>query len=229
MTERDPAPVNPSDQAPASDQAPDIDQAPLRRTVVNPPSASAYGTPVLAAMARRRSVTKVGERAPGNRELLTLMRSVVTVADHKALRPWRVIALRGDDRLRLGEALDAAAGVERAPGEVNPKPLRAPLLLAIVASQIEHPKVPHWEQIATAAGAGHLLSLALSEAGWGVMWRSGIHTNDPQVRVAHGLADDELLMGWLYVGDVDPAFARRASTSSRPVPDPQAFLSPMPR
>lgn len=225
MTESDPATAAGADPAPV----PATEAAPVRRTVVNSPSASAYGTPVLAAMARRRSVTKVGERAPSDRELLTLMRSVVTVADHKALRPWRLIALRGDDRLRLGEALDAAAGTERAPGEVNPKPLRAPLLLAIVASQIEHPKVPHWEQTATAAGAGHLLSLALSEAGWGVMWRSGIHTNAPEVRAAHELADDELLMGWLYVGDVDPGFARRAATSSRPVPDPQAFLSPMPR
>ena len=205
------------------------EQARVRRTVVNSPPVSAYGSPVLAAMARRRSVSAVGDRAPNDRELSLLLRSVVTVADHKSLRPWRLITLRGDDRLRLGEALDAATGTVRDPGEPNPKPLRAPLLIAIVASQIEHPKVPRWEQIATAAGAGHLLSLALSEAGWGVMWRSGIHTNDSQVRVAHGLADDELLMGWLYVGDVDPAFARRASTSSRPVPDPQAFLSPMPR
>lgn len=204
-------------------------QPPVRRTVVNPPSASAYGTPVLAAMARRRSVSAVGDRAPSDRELSRLLRSVVTVADHKSLRPWRLITLRGDNRLRLGEALDAATGAVRDPGEPNPKPLRAPLLIAIVASQLDHTAVPHWEQTATAAGAGHLLSLALSEAGWGVMWRSGVHANAPQVRAVHGLADDELLMGWLYVGDVDPAYARRSATSSRPVPDPQAFLSPMPR
>ena len=201
----------------------------MRRTVVNSPSVSAYGSPVLAAMARRRSVSAVGDRAPNDRELSLLLRSVVTVADHKSLRPWRLITLRGDDRLRLGEALDAATGTVLDPGEPNPKPLRAPLLIAIVASQIDHPKVPHWEQTATAAGAGHLLSLALSEAGWGVMWRSGMQANAPEVRAVHGLADDELLMGWLYVGDIDPAYARRSATSSRPVPDPQTFLSPMPR
>lgn len=202
---------------------------PTRRTLVNSPGASAYRTPVLAAMARRRSVAKVGSRAPDDRELLTLLRSVVTVADHNALRPWRLLTLRGEDRVRLGTALDSAAGTERAPGESNLKPLRAELLVALIASQIDHPKVPHWEQVATAAGAGHLLSLALSEAGWGVMWRSGVHTNAQPVRDLHGVADDELLMGWLYVGDVEPSFARRSATSSRPVPDPASFLGTMPQ
>lgn len=205
------------------------EQRPLRRTVVNSPGVSGYKSPTLAAMARRRSVAKVGSKAPDDRELLGLMRSVVTVADHDALRPWRLITLRGDDRLRLGEALDSAAGTVRDPGDKNPKPLRAELLIAIVASPIDHPKVPHWEQTATAAGAAHFLSLALSEAGWGVMWRTGIHTNAQPVRAVHGLTDHELLMGWLYVGDVEPSFARRAAVSSRPVPDPAAFLSSMPR
>ncbi|GAA4514968.1 NAD(P)H nitroreductase [Brevibacterium yomogidense] len=202
---------------------------PRRRTVVNSPSVSAYRSPALAAMARRRSVSKVGSKAPDDRELLSLLHSVVTVADHEALRPWRLLTLRGDDRLRLGEALDAAAGTSRADGETNPKPLRAELLIAVVAAQIDHPKVPHWEQVATAAGAAHLLSLALSEAGWGVMWRSGVHTNAEPVRAVHGVGDDELLMGWLYVGDVDPSFARRSAVSSRPVPDPAVFLGAMPR
>lgn len=184
---------------------------------------------MLAAMARRRSVAKVGAKAPDDRELLTLLRSVVTVADHDAMRPWRLLTLRGNDRVRLGAALDEAAGVDRAPGESNLKPLRAELLVAIIASQVDHPKVPHWEQVSTAAGAGHLLSLALSEAGWGVMWRSGVHTNAQPVRDLHGVAEDELLMGWLYVGDVATSFARRSATSSRPVPDPASFLGPMPQ
>lgn len=216
-----------SQQSEAFDAA--TSASPVRRTVVNSPGVSAYRTPVLAAMARRRSVAKVGAKAPDDRELLTLLRSVVTVADHDAMRPWRLLTLRGNDRARLGAALDEAAGVDRAPGESNLKPLRAELLVAIIASQVNHPKVPHWEQVSTAAGAGHLLSLALSEAGWGVMWRSGVHTNAQPVRDLHGVADDELLMGWLYVGDVAPSFARRSATSSRPVPDPASFLGTMPQ
>jgi len=40
----------------------------------------------------------------------------------------------------------------------------------------------------------------LDEAGWGVMWRTGLHTRTGPVHRMHGLAPDEQLLGWLYVG-----------------------------
>lgn len=184
--------------------------------------------PVLEAMARRRSVSKVGPKTPSDAELAELMAAVTPVADHKALRPWRFILLRGDDRRRLGAALDAADGNVRKPGEENTKPLRAELLIAVVASPKPHPKVPEWEQTATAAGAAHLLELALWQAGWGVMWRTGLLANSPQVRAVHGLAESEQLMGWLYVGDIDPGFREKLRRSKRPPLDPRHFLSRLP-
>lgn len=187
-----------------------------------------FSDPVLEAMATRRSVSKVGPQTPTDEELLELLAAVTPVSDHKARRPWRLITLRGDDRLRLGQALDEAAGTEREPGEINPKPLRAELLIAIIASPVWHPKVPEWEQHATAAGAGHLLALALWQAGWGVMWRTGIFANHPAVHAVHGLAKHEHLMGWLYVGDIDPGFKERLRTSNRPALDPHPFLGHMP-
>ena len=188
-----------------------------------------FDDPVLEAMARRRSVSKVGPETPTDEELTELLTAVTPVADHKALRPWRLITLRGDDRMRLAEALDAASGEVREPGEVNPKPFRAELLIAVVASPREHPAVPEWEQHATAAGAGHLLSLALWQAGWGVMWRTGLFANAPEVRAIHGLADSEHLMGWLYVGNIEESFRERLRTSTRPPLDAKPFLGAMPR
>lgn len=187
-----------------------------------------FEDPVLRAMASRRSVSKVGPSTPTDEELAALLAAVTPVADHKALRPWRLILLRGEDRRRLGDALDAAAGTVRPAGEVNPKPFRAELLIAVVASRTPHPGVPDWEQDATAAGAAHLLELALWQAGWGVMWRSGALANAPEVRAAHGLGEHELLMGWLYVGDIDPAYRERLAASSRPALDPAPFLGRMP-
>lgn len=187
-----------------------------------------FEDPVLQAMASRRSVSKVGPHTPTDAEIARLLAAVTPVADHKALRPWRLLLLRGDDRLRLGDALDTASGTERAPGEVNPKPLRAELLIAVIASPTEHPKAPEWEQHATAAGAAHLLELALWQAGWGVMWRSGREANAPAVRALHGLTDSELLMGWLYVGDIDPAFREKLASSNRPPLDPAPFLGRLP-
>ena len=157
--------------------------------------------PVAQAMRRRRSHSSVTDAAPTKRELLPLIEAAASVADHASLRPWRVIALRGDARARLGRALAEAAGLDgSAADKMAAKPLRAPLLLAIVVSPKRSHKVPLWEQETVASGVAHALSLVLDEAGWGVMWRTGPYTRHPLVAAAHGLAPDERLLGWLYVG-----------------------------
>ncbi len=189
-----------------------------------PSSIDIVADPVLHALSTRRSISKVDPVTPNDSDLLEIIRSISSVADHKSLRPWRFLIIRGDDRHRLGDALDEAAGVVRKPGETNTKPLRAELLLALVSSPVEHDKVPEWEQHATAAGAGHLLELALWQAGWGVMWRSGTLTNTEPVRRLHRLNDHELLMGWFYIGAVPERYRQRLTTSTRPLPKPEQFL-----
>jgi nitroreductase len=111
--------------------------------------------------------------------------AAATVADHGRLHPWRLIELRGTDR----------------------EPLRAPLLIAVVTVHHESVKVAEWEQDAAAAGVAHTLSLLLDEAGWGVIWRTGPLTRSLAVSELHGLAANEKLLGWLYVGgkpDAEP-------------------------
>ena len=157
--------------------------------------------PVADALRARRSHSAVGVAAPGDKELRRLLEVAATVADHAALRPWRVIALRGEARERLGQAFVEASGLTGpAADKLAAKPLRAPLLLAIVASPVPNFKVHDWEQEAVASGIAHTLSLLLDEAGWGVMWRSGVHTRAEAVHRAHELAPHERLLGWLYVG-----------------------------
>ncbi|MGR0220958.1 nitroreductase family protein [Agromyces sp. ZXT2-6] len=177
---------------------------------------------VREAALTRRSWPKVTDAAPGDAELLELLAAAGRVADHASLAPWRVIAIRGDARARVGRALAAAAGAEgEAAAKLEAKPLRAPLLLALVAATRPHPKVPEWEQDTAAAGVGHLLSLLLDEAGWGVMWRTGPLTRHPLVADAHGLAAGEHLLGWLYVGGRPD----RERPERRDAPDPAARLS----
>lgn len=158
-------------------------------------------SPIADGMRRRRSQPSVTDSAPTKRELLRLIEAAASVADHGSLRPWRLIALRGAARERLGDALVESAGLEgKAAASLARKPLRAPLLIAIVVSPKPSHKVPEWEQEAVAAGVGHALSLVLDEAGWGVMWRTGGHTRSEAVHRMHGLEPQERLLGWLYVG-----------------------------
>jgi nitroreductase len=150
----------------------------------------------LEAVRARRSWSRVTDAAPTRAELETLISAAGRVADHSSLRPWRIIELRGDDRERLGRAISKALGEKGA----SSKPMRAPLLLAIVASYRKSEKVPRWEQEAVASGVAHVLSLLLDEAGWGVIWRTGSYTRSKAVAKAHGLRKNEQLLGWLYIG-----------------------------
>ena len=176
----------------------------------------------LDAMLRRRSYSRVTEAAPSHDDLLPLIAGAARVADHSSLRPWRVIELRGAARNRLGAAFAKDAGASGKDAEkFASKPKRAELLLAIVFVHRKSDKVPAWEQEAVAAGVAHTLSLLLDDAGWGVFWRTGVHTRSRAVHKMHKLEKNEALMGWLYVGAVSPG--KRSVHHSRV--DPSRFLS----
>ncbi|MGO4593095.1 nitroreductase family protein [Leifsonia sp. 2TAF2] len=173
-------------------------------------------------VAARRSFSRVTPDAPSHEELLPLVAAAGRVADHSALHPWRIIELRGDARMRLGQAFVTDAKASGSDAEkLAAKPLRSSLLLAIVSVRSKSEKVPGWEQDAVASGVAHILSLLLHDAGWGVMWRTGHHTRSKAVHRMHGLAKNERLLGWLYVGGI-PADSKEGH---RKALDPERFLT----
>lgn len=173
----------------------------------------------LDAVLARRSWSKVTDDAPTRDQLLPLVSAAARVADHSGLKPWRLIELRGKDRVRLGKAIGKASGEKP-----STKPLRAPLLIAVVSSPRDSRKVPAWEQEAVASGVAHMLSLLLDEAGWGVFWRTGDATREPAVARLHGLDEHERLLGWLYIGGKPD----RRRSAGKPV-DAERFLTRLPK
>ena len=170
---------------------------------------------VKEAMLARRSSSKVTDAAPTADELTAAVEAAGQLADHSGLRPWRVIAIRGDARDELGDALAKAEGKKGKDAEkYRSKARRAPLVLAVVASLRPKHKVPEWEQDAVAAGVAHNLTLVLDDEGWGVFWRTGEGTRSKPVRQALGLGKHEELLGWLYVGGL-PDRARKARPKGR--------------
>lgn len=175
----------------------------------------------LEAVRARQSWSKVEDEAPTREELIELVAAAGRVADHSSLVPWRLIELRGDDRVRLGRAISKTLGDKKP----SAKPLRAPLLIAVVVCYRKSEKVPRWEQDAVASGVAHTLSLLLDEAGWGVIWRTGGYTRAKRVAKVHGLKKNEVLMGWLYVGR-KPA---GKSAGRRKAVDAASLLTAMPK
>lgn len=156
---------------------------------------------VLGAVLTRRSATRLVEPAPSRTELLELVRAAATAPDHGRIRPWRLIAVDGNDRVLLGEALSEAAEDPEQARRMAAKPLRAPLLLSIVfCPEADHPRVPEWEQMAAVVAMVQTLLLLLHARGWGAIWRTGPAVEAPQVLKHLGLDENERLLGWLYIG-----------------------------
>ncbi|HEY0166257.1 MAG TPA: nitroreductase [Jatrophihabitans sp.] len=178
------------------------------------------------AIRLRRSAAPVTDAAPSDAELYDYLALAAHSPDHASLRPWRLVTVRGSDRDRLGAALVAGFGDE--PGSPQAartasKALRAPLLLSIVATPLEHPKVPGWEQLAATAALVSTLQLVLFEAGWTAMWRTGPAVGLDEVRRLIGVGAGEQLLGWLYVGG-----RTEVRPDPRPDPDVRGKISPLP-
>ncbi|WP_030578494.1 nitroreductase family protein [Streptomyces anulatus] len=157
--------------------------------------------PVLDAVLTRRSAPRLTEPAPSPADLERLIQAAATAPDHGRLRPWRLVAVSGDERGQLGDALAEAAATPEQARRAAGKPMRAPLLLTIVHRPMpNHPKIPEWEQLAATTGMVTTLSLLLHSHGFASIWRTGGAVQAPQVRKYLGIDDDEQLLGWLYVG-----------------------------
>ena len=104
------------------------------------------------ALLGRSSAPKLADPAPEGEVRERIFRAALRAPDHARLRPWRFHVVEGEARSRLGEAL-ARAMQARDPGsdeaalaKLRANPLRAPLVLLMVARITEHPKVPALEQ-----------------------------------------------------------------------------------
>lgn len=173
---------------------------------------------VAHAVLTRRSATRLTSPGPTDEDLAHLVELAMTAPDHGRISPWRLVSVRGEARQLLGEAMaeDTCAGA--VPERTVAKALRAPLLLSIVFCPEDHPKIPEWEQLAATVCAVQTLILLLHERDWGCIWRTGVFVDSPQVRKTLGVADDERLLGWLYVGTPDPRGA--TAVPRRPLLDP---------
>ena len=160
----------------------------------------------LDLLQQRVSSPLVGEQPPTPEQLDNMFAAALRAPDHGALRPWRFLTVAGDARNRLGELFVAAAEVddpdlsEAKRSKLLAMPLRAPLLVVAVAQLHEHPKVPQVEQQISAGAATQNLLLAAFAQGIGGMWRTGEMAYHPRVAEGLGLADNEQIIGFVYLG-----------------------------
>ena len=80
------------------------------------------------------------------------------------------------------------------------KAMRAPLIILVACRVVPGTKVPAIEQILAAGAATQNILLALHAQGYAAAWKTGDAAYDSEVKKALGLAVDDHLIGFVYVG-----------------------------
>lgn len=164
---------------------------------------------VIQAIQNRVSQPRLGIPAPDRLQLETLFRCAVRAPDHGRMRPWRFVVLTGQSLSELGTAFEQA-GLQGDPGADDAKkarwramPLRAPMIIVAIACIKRNAKIPEWEQLSAVSCATQNIQLAAAELGFGTMWRTGDMTQASLVRDFLGLAPDDQVVAFLYIGTPD--------------------------
>jgi nitroreductase len=166
------------------------------------------GGEVVRHLLSRRSVSAGALREPGpDRAALDAILTIAArVPDHKKLAPWRFVVLQGEARARFGamlarickendpEASDVRLETERG------RFLRAPTVVVVVSSTMNHPAAPEWEQILSAGAVCLNLLHAASAQGFGAQWITEWYAYDANVRAGFGLQEHERIAGFVYIG-----------------------------
>ncbi|MEK1913888.1 MAG: nitroreductase family protein [Pseudomonas chlororaphis] len=160
----------------------------------------------LDALLNRVSVPRLVDPAPTAAQREALFAAALRAPDHGQLRPWRFLTVEGAAREQLGELLVEAVQLQG--GEVTQAaldkaramPLRAPLVVVVVARLQEHVKVPKSEQRLAAGCAAHGILLAAYAQGIGAVWRTGELSYSPYVAKGLGLGEGEEIIAFLYLG-----------------------------
>ncbi len=144
---------------------------------------------------------------PSEEEIQTMLRVASRVPDHGRLVPWRFILYRGDARVQVGEKLAALA--EQREGPLNDgrrtqeltRFSRAPLVIGVVSSPREHPKIPQWEMFLSGGAAAMNLVIAAGALGYGANWISNWYSDVEEGRAILGLAPHERVIGFIHIGN----------------------------
>jgi nitroreductase len=162
--------------------------------------------PTIQTLIQRTSCAQLEEPAPSAENLALLFKAAGRAADHRNLKPWRFLVIQDDGLDALGHLFMSAW--QKDTPDLTPEdkqralalPRRAPMIVVAIANIQDDPKVPEIEQLlATGAAVQNMLNAAYA-LGLGAIWRTGAMASNIHVAEGLGLATNERLIGFLYLG-----------------------------
>lgn len=161
---------------------------------------------VMDAIHGRQTVSKMKQDALPREMIETLLSAGAQAPNHRKVRPWRFVVLTGNGRKKLGDVF-AASFAHRNPAappegldKIRAMPLRAPVIIAVGVDKPADAKTIEIENVSAASAACQNILLAANALSLGVIWRTGEWARDARVKVFLGFAEDQHIVGFIYVG-----------------------------
>ncbi|GHO66694.1 nitroreductase [Ktedonobacter sp. SOSP1-52] len=181
---------------------------------------------VIETIRRRRSIGKMTEQVPTRAQIEEILEAATHAPNHHRTEPWKFIVLAGEARAELGlvmqEALLSSLGdlpltqVQARLEKERLKPLRAPVIIAVVSEFPRNDEALDIENVEATAAAVQNMLLVAEELGLAAMWRTGDAAYNDQVKRWLGVETEDHIVAFLYVGyPAIPRLERRATPLSQ--------------
>ena len=170
-------------------------------------------------------IPELREPAPTEQEIETMLKIASRVPDHGRLAPWRFILYRGEARHAVGRLLaDLAEKLEGPLPEARRRKelerfSRAPLVIGVISSPRDNPKIPQWEMFLSGGAAAMSLVIAANALGYGTNWITNWYSDLEEGRHLLGLSPRERVVGFVHVGSFS------APAPERPRPELSKLVS----
>lgn len=175
--------------------------------------------PTLQFLATRRShpPKMMTGPAPDQDQLTEMLTLAARVPDHGKLEPWRFVVLGRQTLDWLAPKVQAAVlgnGQDQAAADKAASAFSSPVVVAVIYSPVDSPKVPEWEQMLSSGAVCLGLVNAALASGWGAAWLTGFAALNQNFAQEHfGIAAHERVAGLIHIG------TRGAPPPERPRPD----------
>lgn len=154
-----------------------------------------------------------------------MLKAATRVPDHGLLTPWRFIIYRGPARERVGEMLADLADKREGPlsearrNQERTRFSRAPLVIGVVFTPKESPKIPRWEMFLSGGMAAMNLMIAANALGYHTNLITNWYSDAEEGRRILGLAPEERVIGFVHIGK------HPGGTPDRPRPEIAPLVS----
>ena len=178
---------------------------------------------------KRRSVLakKIQNHPISEDDLKIIINAGIRVPDHGALSPWKIKVIKGnklkliDEEIILPEFNKENPKASSESKDIESKRLqRASVVLAVLSTPVEHPRIPDWEMIlSSGAVCMNLLSCAQS-LGYAAQWLTEWYSyNKKMLEYLGGRPGIDRISGFIYIGH------KSEEPLERKRPDPKKVIS----